>query len=584
MIKSSFAGFAFALSCFLTVVTARADVHLPAIFGDHMVLEEGIKLPVWGTADAGEKVTVTLGGGKAGSATADADGKWRVDLDPVASSDKGVTLTVAGAKNTVKFEDVLVGDVWVCSGQSNMEFDLAGNLAPYRGFGGASNAAAAVAAANDPQLRLYVVAKKVALDPESDCVGHWRLCTPDSAAVFSAVGYFFGQELRKSLHKPIGLIGSYWGGMPAQAFTSLSGLQKEPPFANYITAYQTIKDAYPKAKESYPSDLAAYNEAKKNWDAGEGALYQAAMKKYQEDVKTAQSTSQPLPAKPATPDSMPKAPAPPEGKSNTPTVLFNGMIAPIIPFGIKGAIWYQGEANAGAPGEYASLFPRMISDWREKWGEGDFPFLFVQLASFMKPHEKPSEGVWALLSEAQLKTLSLPKTGMAVAIDVGTSNDIHPKDKLDVGLRLAAAAKHIAYGKELVYSGPIYESMKVEGNKIRLSFKNSGGGLTMGVPPWITAGETIVPPTELTAFAIAGADKNFVWAKAKIVGKDVIVSADEVKEPVAVRYGWANNPKCDLYNKEGFPASPFRTDDWVDGVRTPTTSATTNSAPVAPKP
>jgi sialate O-acetylesterase len=577
MTKLSFARSLFALSLLFTVAS-RADVKMPAIFGDHMVLEEGIKLPVWGTADAGEAVTVKLGD-KTGKATADAAGKWRVDLAPVATSSKALTLTVTGAKNTVKFEDVLVGDVWVCSGQSNMEFDLAGNLAPYRGFGGASNAAEAVPAANDPQLRLFVVTKKVALDPQSDCIGHWRVCTPDSAAVFSAVGYFFGQELRKSLKKPIGLIGSYWGGMPAQAFTSLSGLQKDPPFANYVAAYDQLKAAYPKAQETYPADLAAYQEAKKQWDATDGVAFSAVMTKWHEDLEKAQASSQPFPPKPTPPANMPKEPAPPEGKPSSPTVLYNGMIAPIIPYGIKGAIWYQGEANSGNAPEYATLFPRMITDWREKWREGEFPFLFVQLASYQAPQTKPSEGGWAWIREAQLKTLSLPKTGMAVAIDIGSANDIHPQDKLDVGLRLAAAAKHVAYGQKLIYSGPIYQSMKVEGNKIRLSFTNEGSGLKMGVPPWITAGETIVPPTELTSFAIAGADKNFVWAKAVIDGKDVVVSADEVAAPVAVRYGWANNPKADLYNIEGFPASPFRTDDWVDAPTAPKPGAVPTPAP-----
>ena len=234
MTKFPLTGSVFALSLLLTATAARADVHLPAIFGDHMVLEAGHQDSRSGAQPMRARpVTVTLGG-KSGKATADADGKWRVDLDPVPTSDKALTLTVAGAKNTVKFEDVLVGDVWVCSGQSNMEFDLAGGLAPYKGFGGASNAATAVPAANDPQLRLFIVTKKIALDPQTDCGGVWKVCTPDSAAEFSAVGYFFGQELRKSLQKPIGLIGTYWGGQPAQAFTSRSGLQKDPPFTGYI--------------------------------------------------------------------------------------------------------------------------------------------------------------------------------------------------------------------------------------------------------------------------------------------------------------------------------------------------------------
>jgi sialate O-acetylesterase len=539
----------------------QADVRLPAIFGPHMVLEQDIKIPVWGWAEAGEAVTVTLGD-KTAKATADASGKWRVDLDPVANSATPLTMTVAG-KNTITCDDVLIGDVWVCSGQSNMEFDLAGNMGNYHGFGGAANAATAVPAANDPQLRLFIVQKKIALDPETDVQGEWKVCTPDSAAYFSAVGYFFGQELRHSLNKPIGLIGTYWGGQPAQAFTSLSGLQKDPPFSNYVTAYNNLATGYPKAKADYPANLAAYQAKLKVWNDTVGVGYDATLKQWQDAVDKAKTAGQPLPPKPAPSTPAPQAPPPPEGGPSNPTVLYNGMIAPLIPYAIKGAIWYQGESNAGNAGEYKTLFPRMITDWREKWGQGDFPFLFVQLANYMTPQKNPSEGGWANLRESQLTTLSLPNTGMAVTIDIGDGADIHPKDKLDVGLRLAAAAKHVAYGQDLVYSGPIYDSIKVEGATIRLSFKNSGSGLQMSAPPWTPNGVAPPAPTELTGFAIAGADQNWVWAKATIDGNTIVVSSDQVPAPVAVRYGWANNPACNLYNKEGFPASPFRTDEWA---------------------
>ncbi len=551
----------------LLAAPIRADVHLPSIFGDHMVLEQDIKIPVWGTADAGEAITVTLGD-KTAKTTAGADGKWRVDLDPVTTSSTATTLTVAG-KTTVTFSDVLVGDVWVCSGQSNMEFDLAGNLAPYHGFGGASNADTAVPAANDPQMRLFIVPRKIALQPAADVVGKWQVCTPDSAAGFSAVGYFFGQELRKTLNKPIGLIGTYWGGQPAQAFTSLSGLQKDPPFTNYVDAYQKLVADFPKATADFPAAMADFRAKLKAWDESVGVTYQPILKQWMADSETAKAAGQNPPPKPVPSSPPPVAPKAPEGGPGTGSVLYNGMIAPLIPYGIKGAIWYQGESNAGNPVEYRTLFPRMITDWREKWGQGDFPFLFVQLASFREPQVKPSEGGWAGLREAQLMALSLPNTGMATAIDIGTANDIHPKDKFDVGQRLALAAKHVAYGQDLVYSGPIYDAMKVEGNKIRLSFKDTGTGLKIGTPPWTPAGETPASPTELTSFAIAGADKNFVWGKAVIDGNDVVVSSDQVAAPVAVRYGWANNPKCDLYNNEGLPASPFRTDDWVDQAPAP---------------
>jgi sialate O-acetylesterase len=253
------------------------------------------------------------------------------------------------------------------------------------------------------------------------------------------------------------------------------------------------------------------------------------------------------------------------------------MIAPLIPFAIKGAIWYQGESNAGSMTsgeEYGVLFPRMISDWREKWGQGDFPFLFVQLADYMTPAKTPSDGSWPWLREAQTKTLALPNTGMASAIDIGNPYDIHPKDKLDVGLRLALAAKHIAYGQDLVYSG----------NKVTITFKNVGGGLKIGTPPWAPNNGVIKMPTEVTGFGLAGADQKWVWAKAAIEGDKVTVSSDQVAAPVAVRYGWDNTPPVDLYNQEGLPAVPFRTDNWQDGPLPPPPAKPTTNAPSATPP
>ena len=295
---------------------AHADVRLPAIFGDHMVLQQNIRIPVWGWADPGEAVAVTLGDDTA-KTTADGGGHWRVDLLPVKDTAKPVTLTVQG-KNSLTFTDVLIGDVWVCSGQSNMEFDLAGNLGSYHGFGGASNADKAVPAANDPQMRLFIVRKKIALQPESDVVGAWQVCTPDSAAVFSAVGYFFGQELRHSLNRPIGLIGTYWGGMPAQAFTSLSGLQKDPPFTNYVDAYQKDVADYPKNKKAYPALLAAYPAQLKHWNQTIAPAYNAAIKEWQAAVAQAKAGGQHAPPRPEPSTPMPPAPNAPEGPPYTP--------------------------------------------------------------------------------------------------------------------------------------------------------------------------------------------------------------------------------------------------------------------------
>ncbi|MEI9999481.1 MAG: sialate O-acetylesterase [Verrucomicrobiota bacterium] len=563
------------LALLLCAAPARADVALPAIFGTHMVLQQGQTLPVWGTAAPGEAVAVTLGAQTA-KTTADSAGKWRIDLKPISAA-QPLTLTVAG-KNTLSFTDVLAGDVWVCSGQSNMEFPLHG----------AHDATTEIPKADEPQIRLFLVTKKTALQPQTDVKAAWVVCSPATVGNFSAVGYFFGRTLQHELHRPIGLIGTYWGGTPAQAWTSLAGLQQPPPFAHYVEQYQSVLSAYPDNLAKYPALAAAYQQDLKQWNDTVGKTYQPVLAQWSADVAKAQAAGQPAPPKPAPSTLQPKAPAPPEGGPNTPTVLYNGMIAPLVPFAIKGAIWYQGESNAGNGPEYATLFPRMITTWRTAWGEGDFPFLFVQLANFMKPQEKPSEGGWALLREAQFKTLALPKTGMAVIIDIGDGGNIHPKDKHDVGERLALVARHVAYGEKLVSSGPLYDAMKVEGHAIRLSFTHTGSGLKIGAAPWSPTGPPPAVGSELTGFAIAGADKNWAWAKAKIEGDDVIVSSDQVPSPVAVRYGWANNPPCNLYNKEDLPASPFRTDTWTDAPPKPMASAAPATpsapAPVPPKP
>ena len=555
------AGRSLLVSFLLSGAICQADVHLPAIFGSHMVLQQDMKIPIWGWASAGEAVTVALGDHTA-KVTADASGKWRVDLDPVTTTASPLTLTVTG-KNSLKFDDVLVGDVWMCSGQSNMQFGLSGVM----------NAPAEIAKADDPQLRLFSVSSPQALDPQTDLKGTWIVCSPATIGGFSAVGYYFGRELRHTLNRPIGLINTARGGMPAQAYTSLSGLQKDPPLSHYVDDYQKIAADSPKAKEAYPAALAAYNDQLKQWKDVNGAAYDAATKQWQNAVNQAAAKGQPGPLRPQFNPPQPKAPDLPVGPPSTPTVLYNGLIAPLIPYALKGVIWYQGESNAGNGLEYRTLFPRMISDWREKWNQGDFPFLYVQLANYMGhqiSQTTPGEvSGWAFVREAQLKTLSLPNTGMAVIIDIGEAGNIHPRDKLDVGLRLALAAKHITYGQNLVYSGPIYDAMKVEGNKIRLSFKQTGSGLQMSAPPWTPTGVPAPAPTELTGFAISGADQNWVWGKAQIDGNTVVVSSDRVASPVAVRYGWANNPACNLYNKEGLPASPFRTDDWTGSKPTP---------------
>lgn len=538
---------------------ASGNVTLPRIFGDHMVLQGDARLPVWGWADPGEAVTVTFGEDTV-STTAAPDGSWRVDLPSRAAQTAPETLTVAGNDKHI-FRDVLVGDVWVASGQSNMAFGIQLD----------SRGAEAIKTANHPSIRFFRVLPTTALTPlRGDALqGEWVVCSPQSLkeggpSGFSAAAFYFAREIQRVTGRPIGMIGTYWGGTPAEAWTSLSGLNKEELLKGYVATHEKIVAGFEAVSADYSRQKAVYDTAAKEWHTGPGKEYYRQIAEWQRAAAQANAAGQPAPAKPKMTVPKPVPPVPPDGGQTAPASLFNAMIAPLIPYAIKGVIWYQGEANGGpAKGpEYATLFSRLITDWREKWGQGDFPFLFVQLAGFGTPAKSPSEGGLPLVREGQLKALSLPATGMAVAIDIGDPWDIHPKDKFDVGHRLALAARHVAYGDELVYSGPIFKSMKVVGNTVELEFDQTGTGLTIGVPPWTPTGKPPAPETELKGFGVAGADRKWVWAKATIVGGSVIVSSDEVKNPVAVRYGWANTPPCNLYNKEGLPASPFRTDDW----------------------
>jgi sialate O-acetylesterase len=542
----------------------HADVKLPAIFGDHMVLQEGKTLPVWGTADPGETVTVTVGTEKA-QAKADDKGNWRVELAPLPGGATPVTVTVKG-KNTVTFSDVLIGEVWICSGQSNMEF----------GVGNDYHAAQTIAQANEPAIRLFLVPHATALEPQKDIAkvppaelpGKWQVVTPAVMGGkwgwngFSAVGYYFGREIHQATGKPVGLIGTYWGGTPAQAWTSLSGLEQDPELKHYVDAHNQNLANLPAATAEYPAKVAAYQTALAAWEANGGKAFEDQMKAWDAAAKQAAAANQPSPPKPVPPSPRPRPPGAVDGGPGAPANLYNGMIAPLIPYAIKGTIWYQGEANAGQAAEYHVLFASMITDWREKWGAGDFPFLWVQLASYNAGKVQN----WPFLRESQAKTLSLPNTGMVTAIDVGNPTNIHPADKADVGHRLALAAEHVAYGEKLVYSGPMFDSMHTNGNSISLTFTHEGKGLVISQAPWTPPGTPPPPTDHLTGFTIAGVDKNFVPADAKIEGTNVIVSSAQVPAPVAVRYDFENapNPLGNLYNQEGLPAFPFRTDKWID--------------------
>jgi len=506
--------------------SAWAEVKPNPLFTDGAVLEQGIDVPVWGTAKDGEKVTVTFDGQNA--STVAKDGKWMVRLNPHKAGGP-FTLTIAG-ENTVTVNNVLVGEVWVCSGQSNMAFS----------FSGTDTAATETPKADYPKLRMFTVSRKTALEPMAEAVGSWAECTPASVAGFSAVGYFFGRDIHKATGLPVGMIHTSWGGTPAQAWTSLTGLEKEPELSGYVTAIKALAAAYPEAKARYPKAMEDYNAKLKQWNEECGNAYNEALKAWTVENKKAAAEGKPEIPKPQPATPKPNPPAPPEGGPKNPTVLYNAMVAPLLPYAIKGAIWYQGESNAGNSKEYQTLFPRMIADWREKWGQGEFPFLFVQIAPY---NGQPPE-----IREAQLLTLKkVPNTGMAVTTDVGNATDIHPKQKEPVGVRLALAARALAYGEKIECSGPIFEGLKIEGAQALVSFKHIGGGL-------------VARGGELKGFTIAGADKKFVPAKAEIKAGTVVVSSPDVAAPVAVRYGWANVPEVNLFNKEGLPASPFRTD------------------------
>lgn len=491
---------------------AKADVKLPAIFSSNLVLQRDRDVPIWGTADPGEGITVTFDKVSA-KTVADSAGKWKVRLKPHAAAES-LTLTVTG-KNTVTLDNVAVGEVWFCSGQSNMGFSVARSR----------NAAAAMAAAADPGLRLFSVGRNPIDTPQTDVTGQWSVSSPESVGGFSAVAYFFGRELREKLRVPVGLIHSSWGGTTAEAWTSKAALEAKPELKPLI--------------EDWDKRIATYSaeESKTRYET-------VTLPQWQANVEKARAEGKPAPARPA-------APTAPARNQNRPANLFNGMVAPVIPYGIKGAIWYQGESNAGRAEQYRTLFPTLIRDWRERWGQGDFPFLWVQLANFQAVQTQPVEhDSWPMLREAQFQTLSLPRTGMAAAIDLADADnpgDIHPTNKLDVGKRLARVALATEYKQKIVHSGPVFHKMAVNGSKARLSFKSTDGGLKA------TGGK-------LQGFAVSGGDGVWHWADAVIDGDSIVVSSTAVPVPTAVRYGWANNPIGNLYNGEGLPALPFRTD------------------------
>lgn len=497
----------YAIAIFYFLSFALADVVLNPLFSDCAVLQRDAKVVVWGTALPGEKITVKIDQFQV-SCVADENGSWQVVL-PEHKAGGPYEMTVTG-KNTIVLKDIYYGDVWFCSGQSNMAMTVAAS----------NNAAEEIKNATNNLIRHFKVMAQVAEQPSSGLRGSWKVCSPASVGTFSATAYYFAKNLQPESKVAIGLINSSVGGTRIEAWMSRNAIEK-------ISELKSELELQDKNLGQYKAAIEEYEKRTNEWqDASEKAKQQGL----------------PVPEKPQ----QPKLPLNP----NSLSVLYNGMVAPVAKFPVKGFLWYQGEANTRKnPQLYGVLLSALIDDWKNSWKQ-QLPFIFVQLPNIGKPVETWENNNWAILRESQLEVLRKQNTAMAITIDIGEANNIHPKNKQEVGRRLALAALGTVYGKKIVYSGPIYSGMNIEGNKIRLKFAHIGSGL-------------IAKDSDtLNGFVIAGEDKNFVKAQAKIENDTVVVWSETIEKPVAVRYAWAGNPVCNLYNKEGLPASPFRTDQW----------------------
>jgi sialate O-acetylesterase len=492
-----------------SAAAAPAEITLPSIISDNMVLQADTDAPLWGKAEPNSTITISCSWNhKTVKTTADWQGKWSAKIKTPKKGEK-LSITLANGKETKTISNILIGDVWLCSGQSNMELKLKAS----------ADADSELPNANLPSIRLFSVEGTPSEIPLYDCKGKWVECSSVTAADFSAVGYYFGKEIHQKIKIPIGLIDSSSGGSTAQAWMSKQTLQNDPILNKFL-----VDDANHQAhKEFYEKQ------------------YAPAYRKWRDDVMKAVAEHKPAPKQPILPNEI--------RVKYRPCLVYNAMIHPIVPFAIKGVIWYQGESNRESSNVYDKLFQTLITSWRSEWKQGDFPFYYVQLPAYGKID--PNNARWVLIRQAQLKTLdAVPNTGMAVTIDVGEPNDIHPKNKKPVGHRLALWALAKTYGvKDIIYSGPLYNSMKIESDKIKISFKYAKSGLK-------------TPNNEpLKGFTIAGEDGIFVDANAKIEGSNVVVWSEQIKKPKNVRYGWADWIICNLYNNADLPASPFTTEN-----------------------
>ncbi|MGC6423406.1 MAG: sialate O-acetylesterase [Lentimonas sp.] len=488
---------------FLSALCLRADMNLPSIFGDHMVLQQQQKNPVWGTADPGEKVVVSIAG-QSHEAVASADGHWRVVLDPMNASFEPKVLEVSGLDSQVAFADVLVGEVWFCSGQSNMAWNVASSY----------DADLVKLSANNPHIRFFRVPLEGSGEPQFDFEANWEVCSSKTVAGFSAVGYFFGRGLYQTLNVPIGLVNNAWGGSPIESWIPRDALDAAGDYAGILEYWDQRSATY--SDSVYAQELA-------DFDAWEAAGRPAPKRWRPDDIRIGR---------------------------HRPSNIWNGMVSPTVGYGLRGVIWYQGESNLGNPRLYQTSFPLLIHTLRERWGQGDFPFYWAQLADHTPELSKPGKSGWAELREAQSMTLSVVNTGEAITIDTGEERDIHPRDKETVSKRLLRHALKNDYGYNIHADSPRFSSMQIDGHSVIITFDHVKHGLY--------AFDT----EEIHGFSIVGADGNHVWAKAEIVDWNTVrVWSDEVVAPVAVRYAWANNPVVNLYDRLGLPVAPFRTDN-----------------------
>jgi len=493
---------------------AGAEIDLPKIFGSHMVLQRNQTNPFWGQAEPGEKVTVTMGTSRQ-TVTAGQDGAWKVTL-PSQQAGGPHTITVTAPSGSITLEDVLTGEVWICSGQSNMAWPVSSS----------DDSDLELLTARHPDIRLISVPQSGTQEPQSDFGGEgWQRCTPESAKSFSAVGFYFGRQLHQTLGVPVGLIDNAWGGSACEAWVSRDRLESTGKFSELLDHWTAIEMNF---------DMAAVQKK-----------YQVQLEKWKLQAAAARQDGKPAPRRP-------RQPRNPLTGQHRPGNLYNGVLKPTIGYGIRGVVWYQGENNSGRAYQYRDLFPLMIQQWREEWGQGDFPFYFVQLADFQDETPEPQESAWAELREAQTMTLNrLPNTGQAVITDLGEAHDIHPRNKLAVARRLARWALAKNYDRDIVYRSPQYRSHEVKQGKLVVTFDHVGSGL-----------DTFDVRTPV-GFTVAGDDRKFVRAEARIVGKDRIeVWSDKVPQPISIRYAWASNPVCNVQNRTGLPLTPFRTDDW----------------------